>query len=120
MKRENLSALAGEQLVERFIRAALDQSKALMVDDDAKFNLLFDEMDMLEKELKFRAGDQRRALIAFFNHPNAQVRYAAAVATLEIDREAARNVLQIISDRHEFPQAAHANGMLEAMAAGRI
>lgn len=119
MKRKNLLALSQDELVEGFIRAALNQSEALRLEEDAEFNRLFDQMEEIEKELKSRAGDQRRGLIPFYSHPNAQVRYAVAVATLEINREAARNVLEMISERHEFPQAAHANGILEAIKAGR-
>jgi hypothetical protein len=51
-------------------------------------------------------------------HPNAQVRLKAATATLAVAPEAARQTLQIISDRQEYPQAADARGMMRAVDKG--
>jgi hypothetical protein len=65
-----------------------------------------------------RTGDQRRALISLYNHRNAQVRLKAAISTLAVAPNAARRVLQLITDRAEFPQAAHAYGMIRALEDG--
>jgi hypothetical protein len=75
----------------------------------------YDEMDSLEQELKSRPGDQRQALVSLFNYPNAQVRLTAALATLALAPESACRTLQVISDRHEYPQAANARGMIRAL-----
>jgi hypothetical protein len=69
---------------------------------------------MLSSERKQRAGDQRRALIPLHEHPNAQVRLKAAIATLALAPHAARQALQIIRNREEYPQAA-ARGMIRAV-----
>jgi hypothetical protein len=75
-------------------------------------------MEAVEDALKSRNGDQRRALLPLFLHPNAQVRLKAATATLAVAPEAARQTLQIISDRQEYPQAADARGMMRAVDKG--
>lgn len=65
-------------------------------------------MRLVETELKRRPPDQRRALLALYDHPNAQVRLAAAKSTLAVAPAAAREMLQIIADSGEFPQAGDA------------
>jgi hypothetical protein len=119
MKRPRLENLTVDQLVERFTAIALDQDKALRSGKHAKFNLLFDEMERVNEELKSRAGDQRQRLIALHTHPNAQVRLKSAIATLALVPEASRRTLQVISDRNEYPQAAYARDMLSALAEKR-
>jgi hypothetical protein len=106
------------QLVERFIAIALDQYDALLDDEHAKYNRLYEQMDAITRELKHRTGDQRRALIRLHDHPNAQVRLKSAIATLALVPEAARQTLQTISDRNEYPQAAYARDMLVALDKG--
>ncbi|MBI4275958.1 MAG: DUF2019 domain-containing protein [Rhizobiales bacterium] len=115
MTRIGLQDMTVEQLVQLFITIALDQDKAIMTNDNAKYNRLYSQMDDVKNELKRRADDQRRALIELYDHPNVQVRLKAAITTLGLAPEAARRVLQIISDRAEFPQAADANGILRAL-----
>ena len=107
-----------DQLVERFIAIALDQDQAMLKDDNAKFTRLFWQMDAVEDELKGRNGDQRRALLPLFNHPSAQVRLKAALATLALAQPAARRTIQTISDFQEYPQAADARGMMRALDEG--
>jgi hypothetical protein len=108
MKRAGLRNISVEELVERFVEIAFEQHEALLAEETAKYNRLFDRMQEVEDELGSREGDQRRALLRLFNHPNAQVRLKAATATLALVPEDARAVLQAIKDRHEFPQALHA------------
>ena len=62
MKRTSLQEMTVDQLVERFVAIGMDQDKALRTSAIAKFNLLFDEMRAIERELKSRNGDQRRAV----------------------------------------------------------
>lgn len=113
-------AAALNDLLERFVQIGLEQDRALLYEDYATFNRLFDEAHGIMRELRSRAGDQRRSLMSFYDHPNAQVRLSAAVATLELEPSAARRVLEIIDDRHEFPQAADARGLLKALDEGRF
>ena len=82
---------------------------------NAKFNRLFREMRSIEDELKHRPSDQRNSLIRFLKHPNAQVRLRAAIATLALVPDAARETLQNISDLNEYPQAPDARGILRGL-----
>jgi len=107
-----------DQLVEYFVAIALDQDKALLRNEHARFNRLFDEMELVKKELKTRSGDQRRALLPLYDHPNAQVRLKAVKATLALTPEAARRMLQSIADSNEYPQAGEAGMSLDNLDAG--
>jgi len=108
-----------EQLVERFTEVALAQDEALLMDEVGKYNRLYDQMDSIKRELKDRQGDGRSSLLPLLKHKNAQVRLKAAIATLSIDLEAARQALQNISDKSEYPQAMEARGMMDALDEGR-
>jgi hypothetical protein len=114
-RRNKLESATAEELVEYFVAIAVVQDKAMRQDDHAKYNRLYGEMDAVERELKQRTGDQRRALISLHEHPNAQVRLKAAIATLALAPDAARQALEIISAREEYPQAADARGMIRAV-----
>jgi len=120
MKRTKLQDVSVDQLVQRFTAIALDQDKALRSGQHAKFNRLFDELEAVKQELQNRAGDQRRALIALLAHPNAQVRLKSAIATLALVPDVARTTLQTISDQNEYPQAAYARDMINALGDGRF
>jgi hypothetical protein len=104
-----------DELVEKFTASALAQDEAMLMDEHAKYNRLFNQMDVIGNELKSRAGDQRRALLPLHDHRNAQVRLTAAIATLAVAPDAARRVLQRISDWQEYPQAADARGMMRGL-----
>jgi hypothetical protein len=119
MKGERFAEMSNGELVERFTTMALEQDEALLMDEIGKYNKIYDQMEAVKQELKARAGDQRRLLLPLLEHRNAQVRLKAAITTLAIEPEAARNALQKIVDQKEFPQAANARGMIEAVAAGR-
>ncbi len=108
MKRIDLSEVNVEQLVEGFAAVALEQDDAILMHDNAKFTRLFWQMEALEEELKARNGDQRRALLRLYHHPNAQVRLTAAKATLAVAPDAARRLLRTIADSKEYPQAGDA------------
>ena len=86
MKRELLQDMAVEQLVAQFITIGLEQDLAIRKSNNAKFNRLFWQMEAVEEELKRRKDDQRQALVRLYNHPNTQVRLAAARATLAVAR----------------------------------
>lgn len=115
MRRFNLAQLSVEQLIVRFVEIGLAQDRALFIDDVGQYNRLFDEMEGVREELKKRQGDQRRSLAELFDHPNAQVRLKAAISTLRIVPQSSREVLQAISDRDEYPQAADARGILRSL-----
>jgi Domain of unknown function (DUF2019) len=118
MKRIALRGMTVPQLVERFTEDALKQFKAELYNETAKYNRLVDDMLAIEQELKHRPGDQRTALVPLFVHPNPQVRLMAAEFTLAVAPVAARQTLQELWDRKQFPQAAYAMGTLRALARG--
>jgi hypothetical protein len=115
MKRMPLENMTAEQLVDEFLAIALAQYNAIQMNENAKFNRLYVRMERVRQELKGRLGDQRKALLPLLEHPNAQVRLKTAITTLALAPEASRQTLQTISDRHEYPQAADARGMLSAL-----
>src|SRR5437762_3570903 len=108
MKKNKLQGMTEDQLVDFFIALALTQDKALLRNEYAKFNRLFDEMEAVEQELKARSGDQRRALLRLYEHPNAQVRLKAVKATLAVAPADGRRMLEVIAGSREYPQAGEA------------
>jgi hypothetical protein len=58
-----LSTLSTDRLVESFVEIALEQDKARLANQIARFNHLFDRMEAVEEDLKARQGDQRRTLL---------------------------------------------------------
>jgi uncharacterized protein YdcH (DUF465 family) len=115
MKRRNLESLSVPDLVDRFATIALEQDRALLYSEIAKFNRLFEKMNQVEAELKSRSGDQRRALKALYEHPNAQVRLKAAPATLGVMTKGARALIEEIANSRKFPQAGDAGMTLDAL-----
>jgi hypothetical protein len=118
MKTPQLRNVPLRKLYERFIFASVDQHKSLVTGDHARYNRLFEEVNDIKQELKRRGEDERRALVSLFSDPNAQVRLNAAIGTLAVEPEAARQALQLISDRNEYPQAPYARDMLWALDRG--
>ena len=108
MKTVELQNMSVGQLVERFIEIGLGQADALSRDNTSKYNQLFRKKTALVAELKEREGDQRRALLDLYEHPNMQVRYNAAVATLALAPQATRAVLEKIRDSKLPDYALHA------------
>lgn len=108
MKRDNLQRLTVDELVQVFESLAMEQNKGLIDDNIGKVNRLFEKLRDISGELKARSGDQRRALLRLYDHPNAQVRLKAAKATLAVAPEAARRMLEAIVDSREYPQALEA------------
>jgi uncharacterized protein YdcH (DUF465 family) len=118
MKRRNLESLSVPDLVDRFATIALEQDRALLYSEIAKFNRLFEKMNRVEAELKSRSGNQRRALKALYEHPNAQVRLKAATATLGVMTKRARTLIEEIANSRKFPQAGDADMTLDALDRG--
>ena len=117
MKRD-FKTMGVDQLVQEFVAITLQQDEANLADNISKYNRLYRRMTELEKELKSRPGDQRRALIPLCDHENAQVGLQAAIAVLALAPEQARHALQRVKDQNEFPAAANAYGMLRALDQG--
>ncbi len=118
MKNLALENLSVTELVNHFTTLALEQYQAELRDDIASYNRLYDKIVLIRDALKERPGDQRRALVPLLGHPNPQVRLKAALYTLAVEPKAARQILQDISDRNEYPQAAYARETLAAIERG--
>ena len=108
MKRASLKEKNVAELLQLFVSIALEQDDALLMDEIGRFNRLFDKMQAVVHELRAREGDQRRALLSLYDHPNMQVRVKAAKATLAIVPEAARGALEAIRASKVQPQALEA------------
>lgn len=118
MSRTKLGKMTVSQLVERFVQIGLEQDDALLRGEIARFNRLYDRMEEVKNELKAREGDQRRALLALYDHPNPQVRLKAVKATLAVEPERARRMLQLIAESREYPQAGDAGMTIFALEQG--
>lgn len=110
--------LSTKELVDRFAELCVAQNQAMLYSDSAKVNRLIKQMWVVEDELKSRPGDQRRALLALFNHENPQVRLMAARANLAIMPEAARKVVETIADGPKIPQAGDAGMTISNLDSG--
>jgi len=115
MKKNELSTLTVDDLVQCFAEITRGQDKAILVGQTAKFNRLFDRMMEVHDELKRRPGDQRYALVRLFDFPNMQVRLQAAKLTKEVAPLEARAQLQAIVDSKWLPQAGDAGMSLSIM-----
>src|ERR1700750_512029 len=104
MSRASLETLTIDQLVDRFAAIGVEQDKADQVDDNERYNRLFSQMSDIQKELKGRPGDQRRALIVVFAYPNMQVRVMPAQYALAVAPQAARQVVEAIAASTWPPQ----------------
>ncbi|MGB9044586.1 MAG: DUF2019 domain-containing protein [Pseudolabrys sp.] len=106
MKLAKIEEMSTEELVKRFAAICASQDDALLRSQIAKFKLLYNEMAAVEDELKSRPGDQRRALLRLYNHPNCQVRLQSAGATLAVATDTARQLIETIASSRKYPQAA--------------
>lgn len=108
MNRGALSALSADDLVVRFEDAAIQQAYELDAGRQSEVNRLYWILNDIRDELKRRKGDQRRALLILYDHPNPQVSLKAAKATLAVEPALARAKLQQIRDMRHYPQSLEA------------
>jgi hypothetical protein len=118
MKKLNLQKLTIDELIERFTAIAIEQDRALLYSEIAKYNRLYDQLMAVEEELKSRSNDQRRVLLRLYEHPNCQVRLKAAHATLALEPEAGRAMLESIASSRHYPQAGDAGMSLDNLDRG--
>lgn len=118
MKSVKLDETSTEELVKRFAAICVSQDDAFLHTKIAKFKRLYNEMKTVEDELKSRAGDQRRALLTLYNHPNCQVRLQSAGATLAVAPDIARHLIETIASSRKYPQAGDAGMLLDALDSG--
>lgn len=118
MKSLDPKGMTTNELVEHFAVIGVQQDKALRADDLQKYKRLCLQMKAIDDELKIRPGDQRRALLLLYDHPNFQVRVMAAKLTLAVAPQAARQMLQLIRERRHQPQSGDAGMCLRALDQG--
>jgi len=118
MKPFNFVTMTTSELVERFAAIGVEEDQALRVDDLRRYKRLAMQMRAIDEELKGRPGDQRRSLLALYDHPNFQVRLMAAKLTLAIAPEAARRMLELIYQRRHQPQSGDAGMCLSMLDRG--
>lgn len=118
MKQLDLRSMTVPQLVTRFSEITLEQDNAQLFGRIKLYNRLYDDIIAVKNELAARPGDQRSALMSLYSHSNPQVRLKAAQWSLAVAPASARQVLQDISDRNIYPQAAYARQSLEALDRG--
>jgi cytochrome c oxidase assembly protein Cox11 len=111
-----LHTLTADQLTTRFAELGIAQDEA--EDNNAEYSRIFREMQAVKEELKSRPGDQRRILLALYDHPNTQVRLMAAKATLAVAPEQARRMIESIAASRAFPQAGDAGMCLTMLDRG--
>ena len=114
----DVKQMSRDQLVSQFEKIAIDEDRALLMNEIALLNKLVEQMRRVAEELMSRPDDQRRAPLRLYFHPNIQVRLKAAVHTLAVAPQAARAKLKEIEDSYEFPQAGDAGMTLWALEEG--
>lgn len=115
MRRVDLTQMSNDDLVQRFAEIGVAQDEAIFNDDHAKFNRLFDKMCAVGLELRDRGPKARLELRYLYAHPNLQVRLKAAIWTLAVAPEEARQLLEEIYKSKLYPQAADAGLMLAGL-----
>ncbi len=113
MKLTNVESMTIDQLVDRFADIGIAQDEALLYDEHAKFRHLYSQMEEVDKELRARGTEARRALARLFDHPNMQVKLQAAKWSLGVLSKDARRVIESISESNWFPQAGDAGMTLD-------
>lgn len=109
----HLTQMSAQDLLARFVQICIAQDEALLANEIARFNRLFDAMQAIVSELKQRPGDQRRELLHLYRHPNMQVRLKAAKNSLAVAPAAARQLIEEISESKVLPQAGEAGMTLQ-------
>ena len=118
MRQADLKSMTVDQLVDRFAEIGVAQDQALLYDEIGKFNRLFDQMHLVDIELRARGLAARLALLRLFDNQNMQVRLQAAKWSLGVAPEAARQVIESISESNWFPQAGDAGMTLSNLDLG--
>jgi hypothetical protein len=118
VKSADLMRSTVSELVARFTALGLEQYQARLRNEQKRLNRAMLEMFDVAAELKSRAGDQRSALLALYEHPNLQVRLMAAKLTLAVAPAAAQELLKTIAESKDYPQAGDAGMSLWALEKG--
>jgi hypothetical protein len=107
-----------EELIQLFASYCIEQDNALLKDQIARFNQLYNKMAATAAELKSRVPDARVRLVSLFDHPNTQVRLQAARMSLAVAPKEARDVIEVIAKSKVMPQAGDAGMTLWCLDCG--
>ncbi|MGH6737332.1 MAG: DUF2019 domain-containing protein [Methyloceanibacter sp.] len=118
MKRVDLGKLSIEELFERYVAIGFAEEDAVLYDDTPGYNRLFRKEQAVVDELRSRPGDQRRLLLALYDHENLWVRLSAVRNSLVFAPEEGRRVLQEIVDSKRQPYAGDAGMTMRALDRG--
>jgi hypothetical protein len=113
-----LKDMTVDQLVDRFAENCIAQYPAIMGGATSEYRRLYNQMDLIDNELRNRGLDARLALLRLYGHPNIQVRLRAATRTLGIAPVAARKVIEDVKQSGWFPQAGDAGMTLRNLDEG--
>ncbi|MCB8839326.1 DUF2019 domain-containing protein [Aurantimonas sp. VKM B-3413] len=114
----HLTSASVEEILADYVRMSLEQYEYNLDGDFRSYNMTVPRQIALEAELRRRDGDQRRALLALFDHPNMQVRLNAARAARPVAPVEARRKIEEIAASGHYPQSADAGSSLSAMDRG--
>lgn len=118
MRRVDLRKLSVEELIERFVAIGLAEDDAVLFDDTPVYNRLSRKEEAVVEELRRRPGDQRRALIALYDHENLWVRLSAVKNSLALAPEEGRQILEEMAASMKQPYAGNAGMSLWALDKG--
>lgn len=120
MRQINLQNMTLIELIDHFAGICIAQDRALLYNEISNLNHLILQMKQVDTELRARGKDARIALRKLYDHPNMQVRLQAARITLGVAPQAARQVIQSISESHCFAQAGDAGMTLSLLDKGNF
>ncbi len=120
MKESSLKYLNKADLVDLFCALGVLKDQAMRTDDDAEAVRIFYHMSAIAAQLKSRKDDQRRALLALYDHRNPCVRLTAAKATLAVAPVEARRMIESIAEGQHMYYSGDAGMCLEMLDSGRF
>ena len=133
--KRNLSAMSVDELVDLFAENGVAQGQAIeegilppeepsvqpiIQAARKKYEKLYREMDVIDRELRARGNEARLALTKLYDHPDMQVTLEAAKHTLGVAPDLARQVIQWIADSKWPPQYIEARSIVGALANGNL
>ncbi|WP_341988978.1 DUF2019 domain-containing protein [Azorhizobium sp. AG788] len=119
-RKEKIKKMTNENIIEYFIALSKKRTEADSYMDIYTYNKIYKILQVIEKELKSRPGDQRSILIPLIFHPNLQVRLNASLATLAVTPDALMMLRAIAAlDVAWEPEQIEALHSVEAIDEGR-
>lgn len=115
----NLVPLSTKRLVARFAAVCEALYAAELRLELERYRVLSLELTRVAQEMKRRPRDHRRRLSALYDHGNINVRFYAALHSLAVNPETARETLEEVAGKAGYPQAIAARRALRVLDEGR-